>query len=295
MNKRKITLLALALCMVAILAVGGTLAFFTDTAKVTNTFTIGNVQIELIESQYHRVNAGMGNATGKEEPLQGGYLWAADVDLQGTEENTPDAVNYSWTGAYFSDDQIKADAATYQEKYFAVQAANMVPGNNVRKNPYIINTGINDAYVRLRVWVPVELFEILDNGISYWTSTALEDGITSKAVAAYNAGEEIKTVEDGKYYEFDFVYEKPLAPDAMTFWNVWGNIAIDPAATNADLDGVTEFDVIFYADAIQADGFANGSEAFAAFDAQTANAYAEGDYTADYTEGAQPGTAPDEK
>lgn len=50
MNKRKIMMLALSLCMVAILAVGGTLAYFTDTDTKTNTFTTGNVEIELVEN-----------------------------------------------------------------------------------------------------------------------------------------------------------------------------------------------------------------------------------------------------
>lgn len=49
MNKRKIVLLATALCMVAILAIGGTLAYFTATDEETNTFTIGNVKIDLKE------------------------------------------------------------------------------------------------------------------------------------------------------------------------------------------------------------------------------------------------------
>lgn len=51
MSKRKILVLALSLCMVAILAVGGTLAYFTDTDSATNTFTVGGVKIELIEQQ----------------------------------------------------------------------------------------------------------------------------------------------------------------------------------------------------------------------------------------------------
>lgn len=51
MNKRKLLTLALALCMVAILAVGGTLAYLTDTDQATNTFTVGNVDIKLNEYQ----------------------------------------------------------------------------------------------------------------------------------------------------------------------------------------------------------------------------------------------------
>ena len=53
MNKRKTLALALTLCMVAILAIGGSLAYFTDTtnAKV-NEFTVGNVNIDLDEPNW---------------------------------------------------------------------------------------------------------------------------------------------------------------------------------------------------------------------------------------------------
>lgn len=50
MSKRKILMLAVALCMVAILAVGGTLAYFTDDEQATNTFTIGNIEINIEET-----------------------------------------------------------------------------------------------------------------------------------------------------------------------------------------------------------------------------------------------------
>ena len=51
MSKRKILALASAVCMVAILAIGGTLAYFTSTDTETNTFTTGGVKIDLIEQQ----------------------------------------------------------------------------------------------------------------------------------------------------------------------------------------------------------------------------------------------------
>ena len=57
-----------------------------------------------------------------------------------------------------------------------------------------------------------------------------------------------------------------MKPGELTFWNVWGNIAIDKNATADDLKDVESFDVIFEADAIQADGFADATAAFAAFD-----------------------------
>lgn len=51
MTKKKILVLALTIAMVAILAVGGSLAYLTDKESKTNTFTVGNVQINLIEQQ----------------------------------------------------------------------------------------------------------------------------------------------------------------------------------------------------------------------------------------------------
>jgi len=275
MTKKKIVSLCLAAVLVVMAVAGATVAYFTDTDAKTNTFTVGNVKIELLESQYHRVNAGKGNAVGQTEPLMGGYLWAADVDMQGTPENTPNYVTSGevWNGQYFSDAQIEADAAAYKEGYFQEHSQNMVPGANVRKNPYVKNTGANDAYIRIRTLIPVSLFDVIDNGPSYWTTTAMNEGqVTSNAVNTYNnsGATAVKQVErDGiKYYEYDFTFTKAVKPNELTFWNVWGNIAINKAATAEDLANVESFDVIFEADAIQAEGFADAAAAFAAFDGQ---------------------------
>ena len=272
---KKTIAIVMLVVLVAAVSVLGTLAYLTDTKTAKNTFTVGNVKIELLESQYHRVNAGRGNAVGQTEPLTGGYLWAADVDMQGTPENTPNYVTSGevWNGQYFSDAQIEADAATYKDGYFAEHSQNMVPGANVRKNPYVKNTGANDAYIRIRTLIPVSLFDVIDNGPSYWTSTAMNEGqVTSNAVNTYNTSgaTAVKQVErDGiKYYEYDFTFVKAVKPGELTFWNVWGNIAINKDATAENLANVDSFDVIFEADAIQADGFADASAAWIAFDAQ---------------------------
>ena len=148
----------------------------------------------------------------------------------------------------------------------------MVPGANVRKNPYVKNTGASDAYIRIRTLIPVSLFDVIDNGPSYWTTTAMNEGqVTSNAVTTYltSGPKAVKQVERNgiMYYEYDFTYVKAVKPGEMTFWNVWGNIAINSDATAEKLANVDSFNVIFEADAIQADGFADAAAAFAAFDA----------------------------
>lgn len=78
--KKKILALCVVISLAAVAIIGGTLAYFTDTDEATNTFTVGSVSIDLIESQYHRVNAGKGYTT-ETEPISGGYLWASNVPL----------------------------------------------------------------------------------------------------------------------------------------------------------------------------------------------------------------------
>ena len=56
MKKKSILMAAIAVMLVAVLVVGGTLAYFTDTKSATNTFTVGNVKIKLDESNVNDPN-----------------------------------------------------------------------------------------------------------------------------------------------------------------------------------------------------------------------------------------------
>ena len=77
---------------------------------------------------------------------------------------------------------------------------------------------------------------------------------------------------------YTFIRVEPLAAGAMTEWNVWNNIGIDKDATSEDIqkaiksgaitvkaDGTMTFNVLVEADAIQAEGFADATAAWAAF------------------------------
>ena len=56
MKKKSILMAAIAVMLVAVLVVGGTLAYFTDTKSANNTFTMGNVKIKLDESNVNDPN-----------------------------------------------------------------------------------------------------------------------------------------------------------------------------------------------------------------------------------------------
>ena len=72
MAKRKLFTLAMAVCMIAILAVGGTLAYFTAEDDLTNVFTAGKVSLKLDEQKVEQNRNGdyVSAGSGREEDKQ---------------------------------------------------------------------------------------------------------------------------------------------------------------------------------------------------------------------------------
>ena len=164
--KKKITALCLCVALLAVAVVGASLAYFTDTKSATNTFTVGNVKIELLESQFHREGNDNSGDTSIPDPT---HKVVAD-----------DGMKYVATGhTMFTDAEIKADAETYATDYLAVKGENMVPGRGVAKCPYVVNTGANDAYIRIRVMIPSkannDFVAVKDGGVitNQWCSSSI--------------------------------------------------------------------------------------------------------------------------
>lgn len=255
--KKKLTAIFLCVALVAIAVVGASLAYFTDTKTAENTFTVGNVKIQLLESSLHRENAGVAN-----DKTSDSELWS-DVDMEGSNNTS----KYKAGDSFYTDEQIKANAAQYTCKNVKLN-----PGQSYHKMPYVVNTGANDAYIRIRVMFPADLDTAILNS-SMYTTTALNN---KEFTMTYdNAG----TVDrDGiKYNVYTFTRIDPLKPEEMTYWNVWGTVHMDKDVTNEEIASLFgegkayangTFPVLVEADAIQADGFANAEAAWAAFKAE---------------------------
>ena len=274
--KKKLTAIFLCMALVAIAIVGASLAYFTDTDEATNTFTVGNVKIDLIESRFHREGNDNSGDLSIPDPTQ-----------------TANGMKYVTDGhKAFTDDEIKTDAETYATEYLAVKGENMVPGRGVAKCPYVVNTGANDAYIRIRVMVPSaannDFVGVHEGGVitNQWCSTSFISGefIDAKGGGWDNAPAIERNVEkDGmKYDVYTFTRTEPLKAGAMTEWNVWNFIGINKDATSADVQKAIEagaitatetdggaktmtLNVLVEADAIQAEGFENAAAAWAAF------------------------------
>ena len=269
--RKKLLVLSLCVALAAIAIAGASLAYFTDTKSATNTFTVGNVKIDLIESTYHREGNDNSGDTSIPDPT---HKVVAD-----------DGMKYVATGhTMFTDEEIKTDAANYST-YIGERGKNMVPGRNFAKCPYVVNTGANDAYVRIRVMIPHD-GDVDNGGIinAMFCSSATSTGEFQHGANGVNWPDvEMSAYTDDnnlKYDVYTFTRTEPLKAGAMTEWNVWNFVGIGKNVTSADIEkaiengviksdnGVLSLNVLVQADAIQAEGFANATAAFAAFDAQ---------------------------
>ena len=250
---KKIVAIVLAMVLVAVAAVGATMAYLTDTDSAKNTFTVGNVKIKLLESSLHRENVGVANgATSTSE------LWS-NVDKEGTGNTS----KYKAGDTFYTDAQIEADAANYK-----CDNVKLLPGQSYHKMPYVKNMGTESAYIRIRVMIPADLDTAYLNS-SMYTTTALNN-----KEFTYDYDSTGSAMRDGiKYNVYTFTRIDPLEAGKLTYWNVWGTIHMDPTVTNEGIDYIRNtyedgiFPVLVEADGIQSEGFADAAAAWAAFDA----------------------------
>ena len=242
--KKKIMAMCLVIAMAATAVIGGTLAYFTDTTEdVVNTFTVGNVEIELFESYVARANS---------------EKHAANVPEDMYPERVP--------GQEYTDEQIKEGSENYA-KYLEIMSP-IVPGEQINKMAYVENIGENDAYVRVRVLIPHDMESYLG-----WTecTTARVQGEWSRPAGfekkPFTPDGEV-TIGDVKYDVITYICNEVLEKGKMTHYQVLDNIYLAAWTTEKEVANLnnSQFNVIFQADAIQADGFKDAASAFAAFD-----------------------------
>lgn len=244
--KKKLTAIFLCVALVAIAVVGASLAYFTDTKPATNTFTVGNVKIDLIEQQRN-----------------------ADGTALETFENNKVLMPIvgSAQGEQVTVDGVKLPAAK----------------NYVDKIMTIKNIGVSDAYVRIFVAVPTALqngqtpnaprYDVLHwnfNGDSCaegeWTDEIVVanptkiDGVEYKIYSrTYTTALKANEATETPAY-IGFYLDKSVDMNAEDQYTVnWGN---GPEVINYDLSKGVKIPV--FAQAIQADGFASAEDAFAA-------------------------------
>ena len=252
--KKKIVALCLVVCLAAVAIIGGTLAYFTDTDKETNTFAVGNVKIDLIEQERGK-DGSLQNFT------QDKKLYPIVGSAQGEKDNygMPTAKNYV--------DKMVTIKNTGSEKayiraYFAIPSA------------------LDDGH---------ETFNAGLNVLHFNFGNKVENGVVTST-----EGHEWKWTHDGKWNYFETTlsdgikynvyyadYYKALAADATTEQLVSG-VYLDKTFDIKDgkcyafgeevtLDNGWDWNKVscpVFAVAVQAEGFDNAAAAMdAAFGA----------------------------
>ena len=209
MNKRKIVLLATALCMIAILAIGGTLAYFTDTDEATNTFTVGGVVIDLIEQQ--------GSEDGKTlvDYVDGKTLMPIVGSAQGEkyDNGQPKAANYIDKVVTIKNDGV---SGAWVRAYFAIPSAldDGYETFNAGLNVLHFNYGNKDdvtTYGKQWIWKQDngkwKYYETTIGGVAYNVYFAdyyqvLPAGATTEQFISGVYLDASFDCKDGKYYAF---------------------------------------------------------------------------------------------
>lgn len=256
MNKRKLLSLALTICMVAILAAGGTLAYFMDTDNETNTFTIGNVQIDLIEME--RRYDEDGKLTGidvftndkKLAPIVGSAQGAKDAYGLPTAKNFQDKIITVKVEDGSEDAYVRvlvafpagmdADAASDMPLHWS--AGNKYEAKGGKANPDAENADYANWTAKLEVEGAV-INKVEYNIYSYTHATR------------FTAGQETPSACIVGFY-----LDSRVDYDGNNYFMMVGNEKVILSGFNKD--GKIEIPV--YAQGIQAEGFANAAEAFAA-------------------------------
>ena len=252
--KKKIVSLALAVCLIAIAAVG-TLAYFTDKDTATNTFTVGNVAIDLIEQQ--KTDNGLADFDQNKKLLPG----TSDVNAVSkivTVKNT--GANDAWVWV-----DLKIPAYLVSSEYPTNESKNALH------------------------WNSYGCFNVEYNSGNYW-GLATDDGIVDADHKVTNT--DMVAVEDGLWYDYQYVGNEtigeteyvvirtkmqntlpagkislPCLAQVYMDWRVVTNEdgtqyilpAGEPISTNAS------WEIIVNAYAIQADGFDSVDAAIAGY------------------------------
>lgn len=224
------------ICLLALLSLGGTMAYMTDHDSAENSFTVGKVDFNLYERNW-------------------------DGEL-------PD-------GTYATSSNATSSNATPSDALGIKQAENIYAGQVINKDPAIKNNSKNAAYLRMTVKVPVATVStadrdgnLVDGGAKKETELFaydLDPGCGMKPVSY------LPVVENGFH-----VYEYMYTGDGYSEIPVPAGQDIPPlfhTVTFANVvDGeISEETKFIYVDfkAIQSGGFNNPEEAWRAYDNQS--------------------------
>lgn len=236
--KKKITAVALVVALLAVGIIGGTLAYFTDTGKVTNTFTSGNVAIELSEAQV------------KKDATTGNLVEDTDADrIVDTAANGAVQSYKLFPGMTVCKDPTITVGADSEDAYVAFKCT--------IKGDLLDLYGADDADPKTYYNLDVNKFLsgglIAEGATMKWT----EDGkmyFEDDNGYYYQIAENGNKGEDSEWVMWTFVKAVQHANDTVTLFNT---LTVDKDFNNTQMAKLNGASVVVEAYAVQQYGFSN--------------------------------------
>lgn len=249
MTKKKILVLALTIAMVAILAVGGSLAYLTDTDNKVNTFTVGKVDITLQENFTDNSKLLPGSQTKNAVPKE------VTIKLENGSEDA--YVWYEWLIPAALD---STDGSTGTNNIIHVNAAGNT-WDNYRENNKYWAAGQTEALPLEKTWDHDPEIELKSNlGPQGFAGTETIDNIVyNKYVVLYHG--KLSNTEGGQ--KVTSMGMKQVYMDSKVDTNTDGQYTINGNVIAYDF--TKGIKIIVRAYAIQADGFGDVYEAYKAY------------------------------
>ena len=246
--KKKILALCLVVALAATAVIGGTLAYFTDTDEETNTFTIGNVDIDLQET-FDANNA----------VLRPGSQTTNKIEKKVWIENTGSEDAYVWYEWYIPSVLDSTDGSTGTNNVLHVNS-NGSTWDKYRENSRYWPEGQTEA-------LPLEQTWDHDPEVELSIPVGPEGFIGTE------------TIDNVQYNVYLVLYHGVLAPDAETTVAMNGaylDSKVDFDGTNYTINGdkinydfTQGVNIIVKAYGIQAAGFDDVYAAYNAYQAQS--------------------------
>ena len=245
MKLKEILIGAAAVVLVALVAVGATLAYLTATDEVTNVMTVGDVDIELLE--YERVDAKTKGDEAAVQEFVDDKLLMPPMLADGFDYASPDA-----TIKWDEDKDGNAIKPGYTSNIWDPEKISRVGDKMV----FVKSTSSHtDAYVRL--------YFAFEAG-NYATLEQFQNKIhlnINEVEWTWMWETRLAEIKGMKCFVACATYNKPISPDEITAISL-SQIALDPTATNGDAIAFGDkYDILVVGQAIQSGAFADAKQA----------------------------------
>ena len=239
--KKKILVACLCVALAVLTVAGTTLAYLTSTDKVENTFTVGNVAINLDEAKVAENGTAVTPAErvkGNNYKLMPGHTYTKDPTvtvLEGSEE--------AYVRMKVTFNNATEIIAMCTDPEYAEDGP----------------TGVENAFPLIRMVKFVEVNAAKWDGIIPDNMVETGDMLAEAKYFAYD-----KAADTLTYY---FYYNETVAaPDGNVVLPVlFDSITVPEWVTGEQLAKLNNFQIVAVAEAIQADGFASANAAWAKF------------------------------